>query len=338
MKKKIQSIQFLRCCSAIVVLFCHYFDGLNTRLTFYGRFGVAFFFLISGFLIAGTTLQGMRNYWKNKIIRIVPLYWATTVLVFFVGIIKPGLLNTSTPTIETLLKSLFFIPYWTEGQRSIYPLYPIAWTLLCEMFVYFLFWLSMKIVKKQRLAVMICAIVISSIVATRYLFSVDNLFTAAYGKVYMIYFPIGMLIRILSDIFYDYAQRQNAGVEWNCPLCTIIIIGFVYLSQFYSESSICILLCSLIFGVFVTVLRDMKFPVAFINLGNISYSFYLAHYFIVKFYSRIVLKYIGMNQFTIWAGVILCLALTIMVAKVLFDLFEVKCSHKMRGMLDRVWK
>lgn len=49
---------------------CHYFRGIN-----FGPFGVALFFLISGFTFLPSAGKSVKPFWWKKFIRIYPIYW-----------------------------------------------------------------------------------------------------------------------------------------------------------------------------------------------------------------------------------------------------------------------
>lgn len=139
-RRTIQIIQVLRAAAATIVFLSHFFSDGYTLLgcSFRGRVGVGIFFVISGFLLIYTDRGDYKGYLVKRLIRICPLYWLTTLMVFILGLFAPSLLHTSVSTIPNLLKSLFFIPYYSAN--GIYPLLTVGWTLVVEMFVYLLYY------------------------------------------------------------------------------------------------------------------------------------------------------------------------------------------------------
>jgi len=81
-----------------------------------GAAGVDIFFVISGYLMGLLgSQQHPLQFFTRRAIRIIPLYWAIT-LVYFVAA-KAGLFSRLTVTPAELLGSLLFIPYFNaEGQ------------------------------------------------------------------------------------------------------------------------------------------------------------------------------------------------------------------------------
>ena len=96
----------------------------------FGEFRVDVFFVLSGFVIAfalGSGTVGVRDFVVNRLVRIVPLYWLATLLVFFGALLRPDLFNSTTADVSELLKSLFFIPYRKESGH-IFPMLFVGWT------------------------------------------------------------------------------------------------------------------------------------------------------------------------------------------------------------------
>jgi exopolysaccharide production protein ExoZ len=115
-----------------------------------GAAGVDIFFVISGFVMAVSTIgrehktHPARSFLERRLIRLVPLYWIVTFIVFFkLEVLHrfPGYANgprlVEAP-LGYILSSLFFIPY-RNSLDTIAPLVVPGWTLSFEMFFYLLF-------------------------------------------------------------------------------------------------------------------------------------------------------------------------------------------------------
>jgi exopolysaccharide production protein ExoZ len=145
----ITNIQVLRALAAYMVVFYH-LQPMLTEVpeapfdTTFGASGVDIFFVISGFIMFHTTQAGDRStgtFWMDRIRRIVPLYWVATLLllgIFLFGRNPNGLAAVDAGDIAT---SLFFIPdVRADGEHG--PVLSLGWTLIYEMFFYFLFGLT----------------------------------------------------------------------------------------------------------------------------------------------------------------------------------------------------
>lgn len=157
MKERLQNIQALRGVAALMVLAAHVkeaeldYGGANALLPhflFMGVVGVDLFFLISGFVMTHVALAGSRGpaaarrFLYNRAARIYPVYWVATVLLMALYTGKQVLFAEGTPfpnPVETFL----LLP------DDHYPLVPVGWTLVHEMYFYvvfaaFVFWRAAK--------------------------------------------------------------------------------------------------------------------------------------------------------------------------------------------------
>jgi peptidoglycan/LPS O-acetylase OafA/YrhL len=147
MKERLENIQALRGVAALMVLFAHVkeaegdYGGAGALLpySFYmGVIGVDLFFLISGFVMVHVTLGTVRGpdaaqrFIFNRASRIYPAYWAVTLILMALYAGKQALFAEPTPfpnPVETFL----LLP------DDHYPLLPVGWTLVHEMYFYVVF-------------------------------------------------------------------------------------------------------------------------------------------------------------------------------------------------------
>ncbi len=147
MHARLENIQALRGVAALMVLFAHVkgaegdyggAGGLLPHWLYMGVVGVDLFFLISGFVMTHVALSGARGpaparrFLFNRAARIYPVYWAATLLLIVLYAGKLVLFAEATPfpnPVETFL----LLP----DER--YPLVPVGWTLVHEMYFYVVF-------------------------------------------------------------------------------------------------------------------------------------------------------------------------------------------------------
>ena len=146
---KLLGIEASRGIAAVLVLLLHATNMLADPrnpghvafggLFLFGRAGVDFFFVLSGFIIAHIHAgdlgrpQGFGLFWRKRLLRIYPVYWAVTALY--------GALFFFSPTRERfeqdpwhILSSLLLLP-----DHYPYPIVAVAWSLQHEMLFYALF-------------------------------------------------------------------------------------------------------------------------------------------------------------------------------------------------------
>ena len=137
----IVSIQYLRGLAAFLVLLNHVawksqqhgrhaLDGFNI-----GECGVDIFFVISGFIMCHVTSGGrvaIAGFVRNRLLRILPLYWILTTVALGAFLLMPGRVNSSGGSTH-VLASYLLLP--TEGKFLI----EAGWTLSYELLFYGLF-------------------------------------------------------------------------------------------------------------------------------------------------------------------------------------------------------
>lgn len=162
------SVQYLRGLAAWMVVFHHYmqilFDFESTlfiakMFSWYGGMGVEIFFVVSGIVMHRTaTGRGYTasEFYRNRLIRIVPAYWmATLVLIGFILVFpKLGPLDIESWDFRTLLLSFLFVPHEHLGGFGNFPILTVGWTLNFEMFFYTV--LAVCILFFRNYAIYIC--------------------------------------------------------------------------------------------------------------------------------------------------------------------------------------
>ncbi|EAA8440877.1 acyltransferase [Salmonella enterica subsp. enterica] len=146
---KVDTIQVLRGIAAMMVLLCHfdiYFDSIfpGTKEIFSnGVIGVDVFFIISGFVIyISYKGDNALEFFIKRFFRVyVPAAIAIVITVYIAGI---KMLDN-----ESFFKSIFFIPLENVNPPFYgYNLLAVVWTLVYEMYFYFLFTIAIIISRK----------------------------------------------------------------------------------------------------------------------------------------------------------------------------------------------
>ncbi|MDB5582672.1 MAG: acyltransferase 3, partial [Bradyrhizobium sp.] len=145
-------IQALRAIAALLVVLLHCDEMLGLRIGpralgaswHNGAAGVDIFFVISGFImtissrhLVGETL-GWLTFLKNRIVRIVPLYWLLTTLKLVAVLGASGLALRSQLDVNFVTSSYAFLPL-IDSAGHFRPLLPVGWTLTFEFLFSFVF-------------------------------------------------------------------------------------------------------------------------------------------------------------------------------------------------------
>jgi exopolysaccharide production protein ExoZ len=135
------SVQYLRGLAALMVLLNHVAWKLQQRgssaLDWFniGEAGVDIFFVVSGFIMCHITGDGgikVGGFIRNRLIRILPLYWTLTTLALGVFLLVPGRVNSSGGTTH-VLASYLLVP--VQGKFLV----QAGWTLSYEFYFYAVF-------------------------------------------------------------------------------------------------------------------------------------------------------------------------------------------------------
>ncbi len=152
----VKNIQVLRAFAALAVVWRHMTLWFETDpgfgLMHSGRAGVDVFFVISGFIMFHTTQDKSRStldFWKDRLIRIVPLYWIITLAT--IGLFVLGLPSDEVKALNAgdIIAAFGFLPnVRADGDWN--PIVNAGWTLTYEMFFYGLFGLTFFLKSQAR--------------------------------------------------------------------------------------------------------------------------------------------------------------------------------------------
>lgn len=267
-ERKINVITQLRGIAALAVFLFHFVcvsgDFIKSELAhtifYYGKYGVQFFFVISGFVITysmvkgGYTLQKAFTFFKKRIIRVEPPYLVVLLLTVCLLYLKSflGLAKSSEqiPGIAQILLHVgYLIPFSKYEWLSI-----VFWTLAIEFQFYLIF--SVLFVAFVH-SVWLRSIVIASLIGL-YLYVTS-------GQSFFYWSPIFMLGILLA--FYKIQKIKALELL----LYTIVLSAVIY----YKLGFINLLFTVIPF--FIIYVNPQFKSRVLTFFGEISYSLYLIH-------------------------------------------------------------
>ncbi len=277
---KILSIQYLRAAAALMVVFFHA-DGMAREyfnfsgLTF-GAAGVDIFFVISGFIMWITTASDRTtpaSFAVNRIIRIVPLYWAMTLLLYggWMMFRDPATL----PSLWNLARSLLFIPFVSPRTGDIQPLLIAGWTLNFEMFFYVVFACGLMLARRHR-ALLICTI-LGALVVSPLFVTPSGAVALTYTSPLLIEFMIGCLLGIMYErkalprpAVAAFLLMTGCGLLLTSGMLSAANIGVIRFVHWGIPAFL------IVTGALALEpkLKEWRLPML---LGDASYSIYLTH-------------------------------------------------------------
>ncbi len=330
-RRSLDSIQGLRGIAAALVVLYHLSKAelefsrsgfsIVRPFLYFGAEGVDLFFVISGFIILWTNLDGfgkveaLSRYAVRRITRIYPLYW-----VFFAFALLMAIFGFSH-TLEAaggrwnLLDAFFLLPI--ECTHIV----PVSWTLTFEMWFYTFFGFSHCLPRRwfsRLLVVWLLCIVAGYFLSTSQpelhsrasriadiVLSVRNLEFMGGCVIGLIlarrslpwpgvFFLAGILIFAAGGVRLWQLDPASSASVWRADLILIFGLG----SAFMVAGAV---------GYELT--RDARFvPRWLARLGDMSYSLYLSHLFAFAVLRRLVepLNRPGLPAHLLWLGTLLC--------------------------------
>ncbi len=331
---KLENIQFLRFIAAFSVMMVH------LPSVGFGIWGVDIFFVISGFVMMYITEKENNLFFLKRLIRVVPLYWIATSVIFLIALIKPDYLISTTANFEYLLKSLFFIPF-NKNELGHFPILSLGWTLNYEIIFYALFSLSLIFFKDKKV-LFVSSMIILFIIINNFL-SGKNFIFWVYSNLIFLEFIFGMVV---YKIWYRYFNKFKINLRNKIILIMIALIltfylnshGFEVLFLADLESSRIIrfgIPSFFLIFIFLFFLSDIKFPKIFIILGDASYCIYLIHPFLIKFFYNVfsinqynftiqIISQIFIVFFILWLSIMIFLFIETPISKKLKKSFKLK--------------
>ena len=260
-----------------------------------GTFGVDIFFVVSGFIMMYVTQSTAKHFFVKRLIRIVPLYWLATIVRFA---LSPSPIYEQPFKWMLLVKSLLFFPPIKEGNYG-QPIFNVGWTLNHEMAFYLLFTAACAVSVRNR-----------GIIASGFLV----VWTASIKIFELPYFhptlPLEFILGIIAFEIIRYAhvrketeRTKPVKITFNSVLIILCAVSLWFMTSNPAMKIIygmgewqhirplvlgipaMILVCA-----FCIFMKDKKTPKFLAFFGNISFSCYLLHVYVIAFTKLILVK------------------------------------------------
>jgi peptidoglycan/LPS O-acetylase OafA/YrhL len=282
--RRLVSIQCLRGIAALMVVVHHVLHQSPGFLAVWPtealQAGVDLFFVISGFVMVYVTVKSERSplqFLAMRAARIVPLYWAFTLLAAALLLLLPQLFRSNEFSIRHVILSMLFLPHAVQVDGSwIYtPVVKQGWTLIFEVFFYVLFALAMFISIRRRVPLAVLAL--ATIAVLGHAMRSQDISLGAAGFYFndiILEFGFGMLIAAVAI--------KGKLDSINTVFAVFLVIGgFLMMFMFDGNRAV-------IFGlpavaiVIGSLAFENRHPIRMRPLqffGDTSYSIYLVHIF-----------------------------------------------------------
>jgi exopolysaccharide production protein ExoZ len=298
-----RGIQALRGIAASMVVIFHTTLMLSERpgVKIYpwtnGAAGVDVFFVISGFVMAVSTIgrehktHPARSFLERRFIRLVPLYWAMTLLmVVKLAALRMAPRGAASPYIvETpfsyVLSSMLFLPY-RNSAGVIFPIVPAGWTLSFEMLFYGLFALALAL--RMRVALLLTPVMITLAV-------ISFFHTESWPTFTVLADPL--LLEFLAGLLLGEAITKGfqgrIGLSVSLGLLALPVLLFIPEKNPPTMRVLFFGIPAYLLVQAVVSLEEQfgeRWPRWMLLIGDASYSLYLSHIFILPFLMNLLIR------------------------------------------------
>lgn len=290
--KKIESFQALRAFLAVSVFISHFTIGEHSPISFSAV--VNMFYLLSGFVIMLSTRNPskVKQFFPRRLVRLLPVYYLLTVATFVAALVIPSVIGYE-PTVLQLIQSLLFIPYargTANGTIRIRPIVGPGHTMMAEMAFTVVFFLCMLISHKRRglISMISCAVLY---VLGKFI-TFNNVFLYFYVNhchSAWLFFFFGILIFLVFEKIeakeIDIHRLKIACIPF--ALISLACFVFYFLTYLRYINLDLISYCSLLIFLLIYDAAGGKSFKPLVVFGDISFSFYLVHYYVVAVFEKL---------------------------------------------------
>lgn len=322
-RNRIQALDLLRGCAALLVMFYHYsswsegnsFDS-STLLGRVGIYGVSIFYVLSGLTLfhvystydLKSPLVFSVNFWIKRVFRIFPLLWAATFLTLLV--------RKSIPDVSLLLLNLTGLFGFISWDRYIAV---GAWSIGNELFFYAFFPFLMLTLRYSKIGFYLINVAFLVCFLWFAFFKLDS--NSSLSSQWQNYVnPLNQAFLFCGGVLIGYLSKFRIP---NITLAAVLAGCFVTFVFFPIEGERIVIVTGIYRLIFTTLsllvcfcFYRLHFPPKIANhwmisaVGEISYSVYLLHpivYAVVSIFSEyfmlsITLKILLSSCITIFAA------------------------------------
>jgi exopolysaccharide production protein ExoZ len=334
-KKYLDIVQIFRGLAALMIVFHH----INPSISFYqennfelfnivasiGKYGVDFFFILSGFIITYTNYnkKGIVSYLKKRFLRIYVPYIPISLVVLFLYLNYNNISNGSRDI--SVLTSLTLFPHGS-------PALSVAWTLTYEMMFYILFVLCL--INKKLWNLFIIFWTVSIIVVNVYYMEITS-HIPILRHLFSFYNVEFILGYILGRIFLkNYIIRKDYIIAL-IIVSTVFLIHGKYFAIYTPDLILNLLFSIAAFGIvyYFLTYRNKTIPKKniFMLIGNATYSIYLVHNILISLINRFLP--LSNSTFIYMLYISITFIICLIIGYVYYWIFEVRAMSIAKSIL-----
>ena len=324
-RKKIEMLQLLRLIGSISIIIYH--SGIVGE---HGYFAVEIFSVLSGYILMYSTQSehSKHGFLRKRLLRIVPLYWAFTFLMYGLLLFLPQLSLMSEATPDALIKSLLFIPF-INSKGWLVPLVSIGWTLNYEVFFYIVFFVAMHISHKYR--GLLTTIFISTLVLLRFILNIDSVIWNFYTDSFVLEFVFG----IIAFYVLNWMNSHNCNLVVKRILLVLAGVSFIWMALDIGVTTTiarCVRIgipALILFIALVVNYADNTYPPILVQLGNATFSIYLLEFFSTALYKVLVPYLPSALVIVLFVAMVVC---SLIAGYIIYKYVEIPLYQKLQSI------
>lgn len=336
------NIQVLRLVAALLIVLVH--ANVVTEAAAWSPHVVSMFpvgtdlFLVtSAFLTLYVSRRSPRTgkaFFIHRLARIVPFYWFVTILVSILALALPSLFNSTTVTPETLLKSLFFIPYAKSNGLN-QPIVFVAWTLSYLVLFAGVYAASVAASSIKKAPYITLAVLIS-LAMVGYMIQFNFVPLDFYTAPYLLDLAFGVAIFIIYDRLKAMAPKLWVGGVI-LAVSALAISARVFMPEGLLEIRPLINglpAAGILVGALIFEWRGLRLNHPIVHLlANATFGIYLTHFFVTQVGNKIVDKF-DLGTLVSWVLVIAVIVGAIVVGIVTHLVVEKPLTKTTVGLVN----
>lgn len=344
-RRSVENVHILRGIAALLVVLLHgseqFEQGAFALPLRFGNVGVDIFFVISGFVMVYSSAFRPRSagaFMHDRLIRIVPMYWAFTTLTVVLALTAPSVFRgTAFDPMHALMSYLFVAWPHPINEGSLSPILRVGWTLNYEMLFYVFF--SAAIALRSTARVPIALGMLLGLVALRAVLG-DGPMGHFYTSGIMLEFGMGMLLAVA----YVRGSIDRLPVGAGGAALVLGALGLVVAGNHFAPDDAWRALwfgvpAALIMTGGLTIERLRRAPVGYVGryLGDVSYVLYLSHPFVLSA-MRLVMRKLGVDlgaPTTAPPALVLMIVVSVAAAGLVHFFLEKPATRFLRGLVSR---
>lgn len=312
--------------------------GLYNHVGAQGSVGVSFFFILSGFVLAWAYRPDdtSRAFWRRRIARIVPAYWAACVIAVILRMVVDG--KTANGQIATTLFPFTLLQSWVPSSKAYFGGNGVSWSLSDEALFYALF--PLLIVAAMRLG-RTRMLQLGAVLAAVAILLPLTLRPHAGVLLWLVYiFPPTRLLEFTVGIVLCLALRSGVRLRVP-PVAALGLAAAAYVAAGFAPpyaQSVAITIIPFALLIFACAEADLT-PTArpaflqrptLIRLGQWSFCFYLVHAMVLGRFQTYLTDHPHLSLGTRYSLIAAAYLLAIGCAYVLFRCVEYPLERRIR--------